>query len=75
MDKLYSGSCQLPEQMSSDSVRTSLVDLQISCVYTSPRGWDDLFNKCGENLNFLTAMKMSPHYKGEILVPCRDPFF
>jgi len=28
------------------------------------RGWDDLFNKCGENLNFLVAMKLSPYYKG-----------
>lgn len=28
------------------------------------RGWDDLFNKCGENLNSLTAMKLSPYYKG-----------
>ena len=29
------------------------------------RGWDDLFNKCSENLNSLTAMKLSPYYKGE----------
>ena len=28
------------------------------------RGWDDLFTKCGENLNSLTAMKLSPYYKG-----------
>ena len=27
------------------------------------RGWDDLFNKCSENLNSLTAMKLSPYYK------------
>lgn len=27
------------------------------------RGWDDLFSKCSENLNSLTAMKMSPYYK------------
>ncbi|KAG5220561.1 dynein heavy chain protein [Salix suchowensis] len=26
-------------------------------------GWDDLFTKCGENLNSLTAMKLSPYYK------------
>jgi hypothetical protein len=31
---------------------------------THIRGWDDLFNKCGENLNSLTAMKLSPYYKG-----------
>jgi dynein heavy chain 1, cytosolic len=28
------------------------------------RGWDDLFTKCSENLNSLTAMKLSPYYKG-----------
>jgi dynein heavy chain 1 len=27
------------------------------------KGWDDLFSKCGENLNSLTAMKFSPYYK------------
>lgn len=27
------------------------------------RGWDDLFAKCSENLNSLTAMKHSPYYK------------
>ncbi|SCV72617.1 BQ2448_4154 [Microbotryum intermedium] len=27
------------------------------------RGWDDLFTKCGENLNSLTAMKLSPYFK------------
>lgn len=27
------------------------------------RGWDDLFAKCGENLNSLQAMKHSPYYK------------
>lgn len=27
------------------------------------RGWDDLFNKCGEHLNSLTAMRMSPYYR------------
>ncbi|KAI0271628.1 dynein heavy chain protein 1 [Gloeopeniophorella convolvens] len=26
-------------------------------------GWDDLFNKCSENLNSLVAMKLSPYYK------------
>ena len=29
------------------------------------RGWDDLFTKCSENLNSLTAMKLSPYYKGQ----------
>jgi dynein heavy chain 1 len=32
-------------------------------------GWDDLFNKCSENLNSLVAMKLSPYYKGN-LFPC-----
>jgi dynein heavy chain 1 len=27
------------------------------------KGWDELFAKCGENLNSLTAMKFSPYYK------------
>lgn len=27
------------------------------------RGWDDLFAKCSENLNSLTAMKYSPYFK------------
>lgn len=27
------------------------------------RGWDDLFTKCSENLNSLSAMKLSPYYK------------
>jgi dynein heavy chain 1 len=27
------------------------------------KGWDDLFAKCGENLNSLAAMKFSPYYK------------
>lgn len=27
------------------------------------RGWDDLFAKCGENLNSLQAMKHSPYFK------------
>ncbi|KZP00669.1 dynein heavy chain protein 1 [Calocera viscosa TUFC12733] len=27
------------------------------------RAWDDLFTKCGENLNSLVAMKLSPYYK------------
>ena len=34
-------------------------------TYTVRRGWDDLFNKCSENLNSLTAMKLSPYYKGK----------
>lgn len=31
------------------------------------RGWDELFNKCGEHLNSLTAMKLSPYYRGTLL--------
>ncbi|KAJ3973292.1 dynein heavy chain protein 1 [Lentinula raphanica] len=40
-----------------------LVNYQNKCRLI--RGWDDLLNKCSENLNSLTAMKLSPHYKGE----------
>ncbi|EGO28454.1 hypothetical protein SERLADRAFT_445906 [Serpula lacrymans var. lacrymans S7.9] len=39
-----------------------LVNYQNKCRLI--RGWDDLFNKCSENLNSLTAMKLSPYYKG-----------
>ena len=41
-----------------------LVNYQNKCRLI--RGWDDLFNKCSENLNSLVAMKLSPYYKG----PC-----
>ena len=51
--------------------RTSAVSLSMSIVIDHLswltgllRGWDDLFNKCSENLNSLTAMKLSPYYKG-----------
>lgn len=27
------------------------------------RGWDDLFTKCREHINSITAMKLSPYYK------------
>jgi dynein heavy chain 1 len=36
------------------------------------RGWDDLFTKCSENLNSLTAMKLSPYYKGMDISPGDD---
>ena len=39
-----------------------LVNYQNKCRLI--RGWDDLFNKCSENLNSLVAMKLSPYYKG-----------
>ncbi|KAF9161045.1 hypothetical protein DFQ26_004928 [Actinomortierella ambigua] len=38
-----------------------LVNYQNKCRLI--RGWDDLFAKCSENLNFLSAMKFSPYYK------------
>lgn len=37
-------------------------------VHNNFRGWDDLFNKCSENLNSLTAMKLSPYYKGMSII-------
>lgn len=43
-----------------------LVNYQNKCRLI--RGWDDLFNKCSENLNSLVAMKLSPYYKGAISV-------
>ena len=43
-------------------------------MFTLCRGWDDLFNKCSENLNSLVAMKMSPYYKGQCLSYIRGFF-
>ncbi|TFK30694.1 dynein [Coprinopsis marcescibilis] len=43
------------------SYTLELVNYQNKCRLI--RGWDDLFNKCSENLNSLTAMKLSPYYK------------
>jgi Dynein heavy chain, N-terminal region 2 len=37
------------------------VSIDSGCLLS---GWDDLFNKCSENLNSLVAMKLSPYYKG-----------
>lgn len=38
-----------------------LINYQNKCRLI--RGWDELFTKCSENLNSLTAMKLSPYYK------------
>ncbi|KZT06248.1 dynein heavy chain [Laetiporus sulphureus 93-53] len=43
------------------SYTLDLVNYQSKCRLI--RGWDDLFNKCSENLNSLVAMKLSPYYK------------
>ncbi|KAF8807657.1 dynein heavy chain protein 1 [Phlegmacium glaucopus] len=43
------------------SYTLDLVNYQNKCRLI--RGWDDLFSKCSENLNSLTAMKLSPYYK------------
>ncbi|KAF9454965.1 dynein heavy chain [Macrolepiota fuliginosa MF-IS2] len=43
------------------SYALDLVNYQNKCRLI--RGWDDLFNKCSENMNSLTAMKLSPYYK------------
>jgi len=55
------------------TIRTSVVllgalwhqILKLSIFTKMSRGWDDLFTKCSENLNSLTAMKLSPYYKGD----------
>jgi len=47
--------------MSADSVGHFEVPAFLLLKLSS--GWDDLFNKCSENLNSLTAMKLSPYYK------------
>ncbi|KAG9099539.1 hypothetical protein FS749_001026 [Ceratobasidium sp. UAMH 11750] len=43
------------------SYALDLVNYQNKCRLI--RGWDDIFTKCGENLNSLVAMKLSPYYK------------
>ena len=45
------------------SYALDLVNYQNKCRLI--RGWDDLFAKCGENMNSLQAMRLSPYYKGE----------
>ncbi|KAJ3135949.1 hypothetical protein HK100_002228 [Physocladia obscura] len=44
-----------------NSYEIELVNYQNKCRLI--RGWDDLFAKCSEHLNSLTAMKASPYYK------------
>ncbi|KAJ3385444.1 hypothetical protein HDU84_002244 [Entophlyctis sp. JEL0112] len=44
-----------------NSYEIELVNYQNKCRLI--RGWDDLFTKCAEHLNSLTAMKHSPYYK------------
>ncbi|KAK8843995.1 hypothetical protein IAR55_006788 [Kwoniella newhampshirensis] len=43
------------------SYSLDLINYQNRCRLI--RGWDDLFNKCGEHLNSLSAMRMSPYYR------------
>ncbi|WVQ81477.1 hypothetical protein IAT38_003601 [Cryptococcus sp. DSM 104549] len=50
---------QVKETWTSHSLE--LINYQNKCRLI--RGWDDLFNKCGEHLNSLQAMRMSPYYR------------
>lgn len=43
------------------SYSLDLINYQNKCRLI--RGWDELFNKCGEHLNSLSAMKLSPYYR------------
>jgi dynein heavy chain 1 len=43
------------------SYSLDLVNYQNKCRLI--RGWDELFNKCGEHLNSLSAMRLSPYYR------------
>ncbi|ORY33069.1 putative motor [Naematelia encephala] len=43
------------------SYALDLVNYQNKCRLI--RGWDELFNKCSEHLNSLSAMKLSPYYR------------
>ncbi|CAJ0749843.1 24274_t:CDS:10, partial [Entrophospora sp. SA101] len=65
MERLYNF---MPDELNSfieyetwTSYILELVNYQNKCRLI--KGWDDLFTKCGEHLNSLTAMKMSPYYK------------
>jgi hypothetical protein len=63
MDVIPFRTCELPEQDTFDQVRQLEIASEV-VTNAIDRGWDDLFNKCSENLNSLTAMKLSPYYKG-----------
>lgn len=43
-----------------------LVNYQNKCRII--RGWDDLFTKVKEHINSVSAMKLSPYYKVQLLV-------
>lgn len=55
----YQNKCRLIRYGFLDDVNETMALTLSFC-----RGWDDLFTKCSENLNSLTAMKLSPYYKG-----------
>lgn len=50
----YQNKCRLIRSVCSTSERPAADD---------GSGWDDLFNKCSEHLNSLSAMKLSPYYR------------
>ena len=43
------------------SYELDLINYQNKCKLI--RGWDDLFTKVKENINSVTAMKLSPYFK------------
>lgn len=71
LDELYTRLGQLPKQMSPYQVRLRAHSLPTVIKLRICRGWDDLFSKCSENLNSLTAMKLSPYYKGAPINRCQ----
>lgn len=71
MDELLARPRKLSEQVSTHSVCIAFVECTPSLSFLY-RGWDDLFTKCSENLNSLTAMKLSPYYKG-VVYPYAPP--
>ena len=50
-----------------------LINYQNKCRII--RGWDDLFNKVKEHINSVSAMKLSPYYKVQILFTCLFSLF
>lgn len=55
---------QLSEQMQADQVWLAVCTRRYTDLWLH-RCWDDLFAKCSEHLNSLSAMRLSPYYRGK----------
>lgn len=63
----YQTKCRLIKCVVSPRSLGFLAPVDLTSFFASTplcsRGWDDLFAKCSENVNSLSAMKLSPYYK------------